>query len=94
MLYDNTNWQEKTAFNPKIKNIGENVNQEHYIRKKDYEENTIILILNSPKEKDYIIEWNSILSTEEVYGYPNVLKLKFKSEKLENCGYYDWNLVK
>jgi hypothetical protein len=94
MLYDDTNWQEKTAFNPKIKNVGDSVNFEYYIRKKDYEENAIILITNLPKNEDYHIEWTKASNVEEVHGYLNVVKLIFKPEKLQRCGYFDWNLVK
>jgi hypothetical protein len=94
MLYDNTNWQEKTAFSPKIKNVSDVVSFEYYIRKKDYDENTIVLITNSPKDQDYLIEWAPITKIEEVTGYPNVLRIIYKPRKLECCGYFDWNLVK
>jgi hypothetical protein len=93
MLYDGTNWQEKTAFNPKIKNAAGSLDFEFNIRKKDYEENTFILITNTPKESDYNIEWHGCVQVEELVD-TNLIRIKFNSQKLERCGYFDWNLVK
>lgn len=97
MIYDNTNWQEKTAFKTKISNLEDKFQIQINIRKKEYQENTIFCIVNSPlniknNKSDYFVRWHKISS---IYDNDNIISLNFQfNETFSKCGYYDWNIVK
>ncbi len=96
MFYDGVNWQEKYAFNPKIKTIGELFKLDIYLRKKDFEYGRVICIVNSPSNhlhlEEYIISWNSIKHSE-VEEYPNLFRVSLEFGSFFRCGFFDWNLV-
>jgi len=96
MLYDGNNWQEKNAFNPKIKTIGEMFRLDIYLRKKDYEQGRVICIVNTPSNhlnlKENIISWNSVKATH-IDEYPNLILVTLEFGNFFRCGFFDWNLV-
>lgn len=75
VLYDETDWQENHGFSPRIISIGEELKMEFLIRKSDYEENSLALILNSPtfnfKENSNTIKWlkPKIISFNELENF-------------------------
>ena len=99
MIYDESNWQEKNAYNiynTKIKLLEEDLNLELKIKKADYDEKELILITNSPCEnpnvKHNVITF--IKSQNEDTSDGENVKLCFPLGKLAKCGYYDWYLAK
>lgn len=78
MLYDETDWQSDQGFKPKIISIGDEIKLEFLINKKDYEENSLILILNTPtfkqKEKENTIKWlkPEIIKNEEILEFSKI----------------------
>lgn len=99
MLYDETTWQEKSPFTIlKIRNVGEVMKLDLLIRKKDYLENQIVCILNTPcisnRIKNSIVTWNSITKITECNENANLLIISFEFAPFAKCGYYDWNVVK
>ncbi len=48
ILYDETDWQDKSAFSTKIISIGDKLNIELVIRRKDIEDKGLVIILNCP----------------------------------------------
>lgn len=99
MLYDETNWQEKSHLPIKYKNTSDPHTVQVLIRKKDYiqSEKNIVCLTNSPTSslvnKSYQIKWNAITEVTETAN-PNILKIVFKLGLFNKCGYYDWNVVK
>lgn len=99
MLYDDTNWQEKSQLPIKYKNTGDSNTVQILIRKKDYlsSEKNIVCLTNSPSSnhliKTYQIRWHEISEVIETSN-PNLLKIIFKLGTFSKCGYYDWNVVK
>ena len=98
MIYDQTTWQEKSAFpmqNTEIKLMNENLILELNIQNEDNGDKNIVLIVSTPCENKNV-------------NYPCITFLKFKNKKEENgcikltfdignlskCGYYDWYLVR
>lgn len=78
-MYDETDWQDKSAFSIKIISIGDKINLELVIRKKDFEEKGLVLIINSPSysksEQHSRISWlipNIYNHSEIVTNYNNV----------------------
>jgi hypothetical protein len=96
MFYDGNNWQEKCAFDPKIKTIGELFKLEIFLRKKDYDAGRVICVVNSPSNnlqiKESIISWNSIKCTT-LEDYPNLVRITLEFGSFFRCGFFDWNLV-
>lgn len=96
MLYDGTNWQEKYAYAPKVKTIGEWFKVEIYLRKKDYEAGRVICIVNSPSNhlnlSDNIISWN-LVKASPIDQFPNVMKVTLEFGSFFRCGFFDWNVV-
>ena len=99
MIYDETNWQDKSPFsldNTKIKLLNEEWSLEIVIRKQDYVEQGIILVVNSPCQNELVqaneVSWlkcqNENLSDEEV------VRMIYPLGTLNKCGYYDWYLMK
>ena len=88
MLYDETSWQDKSAFKPIIKNSENKMEIDILVRKKDYDENAIVCITNCQSE----IRWNKpdIIEFRDEY-----VRLVFSIlPKFNHCGYYDYNVVK
>ena len=98
MIYDETTWQEKSAFplkNTEIKLLNEELILELNIQNDEYGDKNIVLIVSTPCEKKNV-------------NYPCITFLKIKNKKEENdcvklifnlgtlskCGYYDWYLVR
>ena len=96
MVYDNSNWQEKNAFIPKIKTIGELFKLNVLLRKKDYEHGRVICIVYSPSNhlglKENIFSWNLVRGTP-VDNNPNLIKVTLEFGNFFRCGFFDWNLV-
>ena len=98
MIYDQTTWQEKSAFplqNTKIKLINEQLTLELNIQIEDYGEKNIVLITSTPTENKNVnypcITFLKCLHEEEEN---NSIKLIFPLGTLTKCGYYDWYLVR
>ena len=98
MIYDQTTWQEKSAFplqNTEIKLINEQLTLELNIKAEDYGEKNIVLITSTPSENKNVnypcITFLKCLNEEEG---DNSVKLIFPLGTLTKCGYYDWYLVR
>jgi hypothetical protein len=82
MLYDETNWQERSQLPIKYKNTCDPNTIQVLIRKKDYSlsENNIVCLTNSPTtslfNKAYQIKWHGITEIEETSN-PNIIRLVF-----------------
>jgi len=96
MYYDGNNWQEKHAFSPKIRTIGELLRLKVYVRKKDYEQGRVICIINSPSNhlniSENIFSWNSVIC-KPINEYPHLLLITLEFGSFFRCGFFDWNLV-
>ena len=99
MLYDETNWQEKSQLPIKYKNTGDSHTVQILIRKKDYlgSEKSIVCLTNTPSNcassKTYQIRWHEITDVVETSN-PNLYKVIFNLGTFSKSGYYDWNVVK
>ena len=98
MIYDETNWQDKAAFNiqnTRIRLLEEEMNLELKVKKSDYEESELILITNSPCENPNV-KHNVItfLKSQNEDSESDYIRLVFPLGKLAKCGYYDWYLAK
>ena len=98
MIYDQTTWQEKSAFpieNTKIKLLNEQLTLEFNIQIEDYGEQNIVLIISTPSEnKNVNYPCISFLKCENEEEGNNSVKLIFPLGILTKCGYYDWYLVR
>ena len=98
MIYDQTTWQEKSAFpkkNTEIKLINENLTLELNIQNEDYGDRNIVLIVSTPCENKNVnyscITFLKFKNKKEENG---CIKLIFNIGNLSKCGYYDWYLVR
>ena len=98
MIYDETTWQEKSAFpqeNTKIKLLDDNLTLELIIRDSDFSENSVILIVSAPSQnKNVNYQCLTFLRAAKVKEEKNTVRLYFPIGNLSKCGYYDWYLVK
>ena len=98
MIYDQTTWQEKSAFpiqNTKIKLINEQLTLELNIQLEDYGEKNIVLIVSAPSENRNVnYPCMTFLKCENEEEGNNLVKLIFPLGTLTKCGYYDWYLVR
>ena len=99
MIYDESNWQDKAAYNlqnTRIRLLDEEMNLELKVKKSDYEELELVLITNSPCEnpnvKHNVITF--LKSQNEDTNESDCVRLVFPLGKLAKCGYYDWYLAK
>lgn len=91
ILYDETEWQDKSPFPIKIISTGEKIFIELVLRKKDFEEKSLVLILNAPslcKTEQYSrISWLTpqIYSNSEIdINFSNSHLLKYKTSELKD----------
>ena len=98
MIYDQTTWQEKSAFplqNTEIKLINEQLTLELNIQIEDYGEKNIVLIISTPIEnKNVNYPCITFLKCQNEEEGNNSVKLIFPLGTLTKCGYYDWYLVR
>ena len=98
MIYDQTTWQEKSAFplqNTKIKLINEQLTLELNIKMEDYGEKNIVLIVCAPSEnKNVNYPCITFLKCQNEEEGKDSVKLIFPLGTLTKCGYYDWYLVR
>ena len=98
MIYDQTTWQEKSAFpiqNTQIKLMNEQLTLELNIQLEDYGEKNIVLIISAPSEnKNVNYPCMTFLKCENEEEGNNLVKLIFPLGTLSKCGYYDWYLVR
>ena len=98
MIYDETTWQEKSAFpmqNTEIKLLNEQLNLELYIQNEDYGDKNIVLIASTPCEnKNVNYPCITFLKIKNKKEENNLVKLTFNLGNLTKCGYYDWYLVR
>ena len=98
MIYDNTTWQEKSAFpkkNTEIKLLNEDLILELNIQNEDYGDKNIVLIVSTPCEnKNVNYPCITFLKIKNKKEENDCIKLVFNIGKLSKCGYYDWYLVK
>ena len=99
MIYDESNWQDKAAYNiqnTRIRLLEDEMNLELKVKKSDYEELELVLITNSPCEnpnvKHNVITF--LKSQNEDTSESDCVRLVFPLGKLAKCGYYDWYLAK
>ena len=98
VIYDECNWEEKIAYNVKnikIKLLEDEISLELNIKKSDYAEQQIALILNSPCENENV-KGNVItfLKAQNEKTEDDITKFIFPIGKVTKCGYYDWYLAK
>jgi starch synthase len=98
MIYDESNWQDKNAYNiknTKIKLLDDDVTLELAIKKGDYTEQEIVLITNSPCENENV-KGNVItfLKSQDEKSDGDYTRFVFNFGKVTKCGYYDWYLAK
>ena len=98
MIYDQTTWQEKSAFplqNTKIKLINEPLTLELNIQVEDYGEKNIVLITSTPSDnKNVNHTCITFLKCQNEEEGNNSVKLIFPLGTLTKCGFYDWYLVR
>ena len=98
MIYDETTWQEKSAFpfdNTEIKILNENLILELYIQSEDFGDKNIILITSTPISNINVnYPCITFLKYSKKKEENNYIKLTFPLGILTKCGYYDWYLVK
>ena len=98
MIYDQTTWQEKSAFplqNTKIKLINEPLTLELNIQTEDYGEKNIVLIISTPSDnKNVNYPCITFLKCQNEEEGNNSVKLIFPLGTLTKSGYYDWYLVR
>ena len=99
MIYDETNWQEKNAFdlhNTNILLLNEQYVLTFLIKKNDYEHNSVVLIHNAPCINNDIhcnvFTWLKPTHVNEVND--KLISLTFELGNVMKCGYYDWYLAK
>ena len=98
LIYDQTTWQEKSAFpleNTKVKLLDEQLTLEFTIQDSDFGEQSIVLITSFPSENPNVnYPCISFLKCQNEEEQENSVKLIFPLGTLSKCGYYDWYLVR
>ena len=98
MIYDQTTWQEKSAFpieNTQIKLLNDQLTLEFKIKVEDFGEQNIVLIICTPSDnKNVDYPCISFLKCQNEEEANNSVKLIFPLGTLTKCGYYDWYLVR
>ena len=98
MIYDETTWQEKSAFpfdNTEIKILNENLILELNIQSEDFGDKNIILITSTPISNINVnYPCITFLKYSKKKEENNYIKLTFPLGILTKCGYYDWYLVR
>ena len=98
MIYDQTTWQEKSAFpieNTQIKLLNDQLTLEFKIKVEDFGEQNIVLIICTPSDnKNVDYPCISFLKCQNEEEANNSVKLIFPLATLTKCGYYNWYLVR